>query len=305
MEHNIFRFEELQTLGHTSASVRDLVETGQLTRLRRGWYAQLGAGRDAVAAIKAGAHLGCLSGCKAHGLWVPPFEGVHAVYGRGRKPGGRPGIVLHRTEAPAPTSAVWPLLDCLMQVIKRHDLETCLIVVESAVERRLIGHEEAGALVRRTPHGDLRRYLARARSGSETRVRLFFQMRGVQVQSLVPIPTIGEVDMKVGSRLLVECDSEAHHTSLRDRFNDGTRDLNAHLGRYDHIRLSYRQIWDDWPATQAALSQVLKQRRHLYRPRHSTATTPRGMARARHLGLPFSASSSPSRRPSDGKASSQ
>lgn len=286
MEANILSYEQLLTAGHTEASINDLLERAQLVRLRRGWYAQSGAGQDATSAVKAGAFLGCLSGCKAHGLWVPPFEAVHAVYGRGRKPLKRPGIALHRYAAPAPASPVWPLEDCLAQVIQRHDMETSLIVVESAVEKQVICQEEAESMVRATPHGDLRRYLARARSGSETRVRLFFQRRGVPVEALAHIRDVGEVDLRVGSRLIVECDSAAHHTSVEDRYTDGTRDLNSHLAYYDRIRLGYQQIWDEWNATQIGLSQVLKQRRHISRQRESRARTPRGKERARRLGLP-------------------
>lgn len=287
MESNIFTYEQLLAAGQTPSSIREALEQESLVRLRRGWYAREGASREVMSALKAGAYLGCLSGCKYHGLWVPSHTGVHAVYGSGRKPRARPGVTLHRFGAPAPASPVWPLEDCLAQVIRRHDVETSLIVVESAVEKRFITQDEAESFLKRTPHGDLRRYLARARSGSETRVRLFFQLRGVPVKSLVVIKGVGEVDLRVGSRLIVECDSEAHHTSEAARYTDATRDLNSHLSYYDRIRLAYRQIWHHWPATQVGLSAVLKQRRHLYRKRPSSAVTPRGLTRAQRLGLPL------------------
>lgn len=278
MEANIFTYEQLRTAGMDRKMINDLIERGVVERIGKGWYAQAGARTDAVSAIRAGARLGCLSGCRAHGLWVPWTDQIHAVFGRGVRAVQQPGMVLHRHDAPQPSTPIWPLEDCLEQVIYRHDLETSLIVVESAVDKRLLNQYEAEAMVAKTPHGDLRRYLSRARSGSETRVRLFFQLRGVRVVALPVIPGVGEVDMKVGDRLLIECDSEAHHTSKADRLVDATRDINTHLKRYDRIRLAYDQIWRHWGSTRAGLSAILRQRRHLYRQRPSSAVTPRGKA---------------------------
>lgn len=286
MDPNIFTYEQLLDAGHTRASVDDALERGAVQRLRRGWYAQLGALPDAVAAMRAGCHLGCLSGCRAHGLWVPPLHQVHAVYPRGARARAAAGVVLHPYQASAPPTAVWPVEDCLLQVIRNHDMESALIVLESAVDKGLVAQVEAESMVRATRHGDLRRHLARAKSGSETRVRLFFQQRRVPVRSLVQIPGVGEVDLLVGDRLIVECDSEAHHTSMANRFVDGNRDLNAHLDHYHRIRLGYLQIWTDWAATKVGLESAIRQRRHIARRRVSSAQTERGRARARALGLP-------------------
>ncbi|GAA4895737.1 type IV toxin-antitoxin system AbiEi family antitoxin domain-containing protein [Tessaracoccus lubricantis] len=281
MDPNILTYEQLLEAGYTRASIDDALEREVLQRLRRGWYAQLGALPDAVAAMRAGCHLGCLSGCRAHGLWVPAFHQVHAVYPRGAKPKRIPGVVFHHYRATPPPAAVWPLEDCLAQVVRNHDVESALVVVESAVNKGFITQDEAEAMVRSSRHGDLRRYLSQAKSGSETRARLFFQQRRVPVRSLVQIPGVGEVDLLVGDRLIVECDSEAHHTSMANRFVDGNRDLNAHLDRYQRIRLSYGQIWESWAGTQVGLAAVIKQRRHTHRPRPSAARTERGRARAR------------------------
>lgn len=286
MDPNILTYEQLLEAGYTRASIDDALERGVLQRLRRGWYAQLGALPDAISAVRAGCYLGCLSGCRAHGLWVPSLHQVHAVYPRGARTKAIPGVVLHPHQSAAPPTAVWPLEDCLEQVIRNHDVESALIVVESAVDKGLIIQDEAEAMVRATRHGDLRRYLSYAKSGSETRVRLFFQQRRVPVRSLVQIPGVGEVDLLVGDRLIVECDSEAHHTSMANRFVDGNRDLNAHLDHYQRIRLGYLQIWTDWAATKVGLESTIRQRRHIARQRVSSAQTERGRARARALGLP-------------------
>ena len=281
VEQTIFSTDELFARGLGPKEIRAMIGRGVLTRLRKGWYADLGAAdSDAAVALKAGAHLGCLSGCKAHGIWVPPSSGVHAAYGRGASTKARTGLVLHPYKAKQPRTAIWPVEDCLAQVIERHDAETILIVVESAVSAKVIPHEMAEQMLKQTPIGDLTRWLSRARSGSETRVRLFFQRRHVPVHPLATVLGVGEVDMVVGDRLLVECDSERHHGSPEAQLNDSLRDLNGHLLDYQRIRLTYDQIWHDWAATQVSLSAVLRKRRHIHRLRPSRATTPEGRSRA-------------------------
>ncbi|WP_252865030.1 type IV toxin-antitoxin system AbiEi family antitoxin domain-containing protein [Mobiluncus mulieris] len=48
-----------------------LVSEGKLRQIRHGWYATNDAHQDAIRAIKHGGQVGCISGCKVHGLWIP------------------------------------------------------------------------------------------------------------------------------------------------------------------------------------------------------------------------------------------
>ncbi|GAA4893921.1 hypothetical protein GCM10025789_08920 [Tessaracoccus lubricantis] len=283
MDANIFTLDDLHAMGLRRADIEDRLADGKLIRLRRGWYAADGANANVVAALRTGAHLGCLSGCEAHGLWVPKHQGIHAAYGRGTTPRSKTGLILHPYKAKQPGSAIWPVEDCLAQVIERHDVETILVVVESGVDKKLITQDMAEAMVKSTPHGDLRRWLGVARSGSETRVRLFFQRRNVPVRPLVNVPGVGEVDLLVGDHLLFECDSRRFHGSPEQQEVDSVRDLNAGMADYRYIRLTTKQIWTGWDETQVGLSAVLRKRRHIHRVRPSTAKTEAGRARARLL----------------------
>lgn len=243
------------------------VATGELTRVCRGWYATVFANQKVVRALQVGGRLGCLSGCAFHGLWVPDDFKLHVAYDNGNRPRSRSGVCLHPTGKSCPKDAVWPLEDCLAQAIRHHDRETALILLESAVDKAMIGPYDVQDLVAQLPAGRRHemRFLSEAESGSETRVRLFFQLRRVPVRPQVGLEGIGDVDLVVGDRLIVECDSDAHHRSKEEHQNDRRRDLETRMRGYDTIRLTYHQIWTDWEATQASLLQVIRERKHIRR----------------------------------------
>ena len=243
-----------------------LVQAGELRRIRPGWYATNDADQFAARAIRAGGRLGCVSGCRYHGLWVPRGSTLHVVYGRGTDPIPPKGFITHPYEAGHPAGAVWPLRDCLRQVASRHSVEDAMIVAESAVNLKLATEAEArwalGGLPSKYLH--YRDRLAPAQSGSETRVRLFFVKRGIPVQAQAEIAGVGLVDLLVGDRLIVECDSQAHHGETNYE-NDRRRDLAARDLGFTTLRLSYQQIWKHWPATQQSLIHEIRARRHLRR----------------------------------------
>ena len=255
---------ELRAAGVTRHQQELLVQAGELRRIRRGWYATDGADPLVERALKAGGRLGCLSGCRHHGVWVPPGSQLHVVYGRGTDPLPRKGFVAHPYSGPCPIGAVWPIGDCLRQVAGRHSVEDAMIVAESAVNLELVTEAEArwalGGLPSKYLH--YRDRLAVAQSGSETRVRLFFVRRRIPVRAQVKIDGVGNVDLLVGDRLIIECDSQAHHGETNYE-NDRRRDLAARDLGFTTLRLSYQQIWKQWEATEQSLIHEIRHRRHL------------------------------------------
>ena len=260
----IYSPAQLRDAGITRHHAALLVKNGSLRRIRPGWYATDGADEDVQRALKAGARLGCLSGCRHHGLWVPNRSGIHVVYGSGTDPVRRKGLIAHPYGVRYPPEAVWPLSDCLRQVAVRHPVEDAMIVAESALNLGLAPLEEVrwalGGLPKK--YADYRDRIAPAQSGSETRVRLLFVRRRVPVRAQAEIDGVGFVDLLVGDSLIVECDSQAHHGETNYE-NDRRRDLAARGLGYTTLRLSYQQIWKKWPATQQSLIHELRKRRHL------------------------------------------
>ena len=70
------------------------------------------------------------------------------------------------------------------------------------------------------------------------------------------LPGIGEVDLLVGGRLIIETDGRRYH--LGEAFeNDRRRDRAATISGYRVLRLTYRQVVDDWPTTYRAICTAL------------------------------------------------
>lgn len=260
----VWRWGELQgVLGATE--VRRRVAAGLLTRVAYGWYALPSADPEVVTAVRLGGHLGCLSGCRAHGLWVPPDPCVHVSFNR-RAPAGLPeGVAAHADREIGREPAVRSLGACLEEVLRHHSTETALIVLDSALNRRLIAESEVVHLVSRcpAPRATVLRYLdRRAESGSETRVRYFFQRRRVPVEPQVHVPGVGRVDLRVGRCLMVECDSREHHTGVENYQRDRLRDLALVADGRRVVRLTYEQVFFQWPTTQQFLSRLVRLRLH-------------------------------------------
>lgn len=254
----------------TEQQIAELIAADRLIRIERGWYGAAAAKSDAVSAIKLGGRVGCLSGCRLHGLWAPPEATLHVLLNPGRAiPAHQPGVQFHRAAHPC-GSAVTPLEDCLAQVLQRHDPEMGLVVLESAVN---LGHTSIGdaqALISAAParkQRGLHHFMPGAQSGSETRLRLFFQRLNVSVEPQALIPGVGHVDLLVGRSWIVEADSEAHHGSRTDQEVDRHRDLSACELGYYFTRLTYQQIWMTWERTSRILTQRLRTRHHLKPPR--------------------------------------
>lgn len=267
----LLSYQDLLADSVSRRRIRTLLASGQLTRVARGWYTVGQPDLDVVTAIRAGGRLGCLSGCRHHGLWVPPHAGVHVVGGRGWNPAWAPGLVLHPGASAQTGLPVWPVADCVAQVAHRHGLEPGLIVAESAVHLGRLSLDDARAALAHTPRLDRGQldWLAPAESGSETRVRLFLRQSRVPVRAQQFVPEVGRVDLLVGDSLIIECDSAAHHGETNYEA-DRRRDLRARNLGYDTLRLSYQQIWNEWKSTTASLYRIIRQRRHLRGPQICT-----------------------------------
>lgn len=143
-------------------------------------------------------------------------------------------------------------------------------MLESAIYNRRLHYDDALMVLRDMPKklSWLVPYVNRgAMSGSETRVRFFLERRGVKVRSQVNIPGVGPVDTVAGNSLIIECDSDAYHSSKRSYEKDRARDLAARLLGYETVRLSFPQIWYDWAATQQSILAIIRTRKHYREPR--------------------------------------
>lgn len=260
----VYSHQQLLTEGLQPTELNDALASGRLVRLKRGWYASQRATTWALSAVRAGGRLGCLSGCKAYGIWTPQHSKPHII---GPSTGRALSPPAHRTTGRLPRSAVYPLPDCLEQVIRHHEPEAALMVLESSVNLGLLSLSDAHCLMAAAPVRKQRQlsfFDPNAASGSETRVRLFLQRHRFPVRSQAEIPGVGFVDFLVGRSTILECDSVAHHS---DPTEDRRRDLLALELGYLPLRLSFGQIHYAWEHTQTVLLSILRTQKHLQPPR--------------------------------------
>lgn len=264
MQHSVVSRAQLLGLGWTRKRMEAAVAMGTLTRVAQGWYATPMANSWVIEAVRSGGRLGCLSGCRLHGLWTPDHASPHIVIAKGVT-GGKPGWHRHATRLPQ--DAMFDLEGCLAQVIRYHSAEDALIVLESAANQGRVTPSQAGLLISDAPvakQRTLKFFDPRAESGSETKVRLWLQRNRFGVRTQVSIPGVGRVDHLVGQSTIIECDSAQHHPY---REEDYRRDLAARDLGYMPIRLSFHQVHHQWDETRESLLRHFRTGQHRRAPR--------------------------------------
>ena len=254
-------YRQLLENGWSRHAILTALSRGSLRRLTRGWYEFGASSSDELVAVQKGVRLGCLTALRGYGVWVPPTEHPHVIVPRWAAACG-PG-----THHPHPRDATWPrdvltygIEDCLRQATRFHDVETALMVLESACHLKLVPERVAREIIDECSprHAkQLERFEPLSESGTETRVRLFLVRLGYDVTPQERLAEIGRVDLLVGKSLVIECDSHAHHTGEVAYQRDRRRDLRASACGYRVIRLTWEQVFLDWENTKALLREVL------------------------------------------------
>lgn len=103
-----------------------------------------------------------------------------------------------------------------------------------------------------------------SQSGTESITRLRLRAAGFTVVVQPVVLGIGRVDMRVG-RLLIECDSQRHHTSLENYRNDRRRDRKALLGKWLTMRITYDDVLHGWEEILADIRSITRADRHRIR----------------------------------------
>lgn len=265
----IAHIETLRTLGIPPWVAGAAARDGLVTRPRRGWVATAAADPDLLAAVSAGGRIGCETQARRLGLWVLDATQLHLSMprhsGHTRPPAG---AVIHwrGAEWGSRHATVDPLETVLRDVADCLSLEAALCVLESALNRRLIGVAELERLLLETRRGPRLLPLLdpSAESGLETLVRCRLIRVGIVTRSQVQIEGIGRVDLLVGDRLVIECDGRAHHDDPLARARDRHRDLLLSARGYLVIRLDIAQIQGDWMLTHAVIRDLITRRQHLW-----------------------------------------
>lgn len=251
-------------------SLRRLVRTGDLVRIRRGWYATPESTPESRRAAIAGGVLTCVSALAQLGVWTMPHQELHVRVASGTSV-RRAGVRLHWTHERVDLSIMDGAQASLVVAVECLDLRAAVVVVDSALNRGLVTRAALEHLLT-SPRG--RRVMAladaKAESGIETISRLALRRLRLRVRSQVTIAGM-RVDFLIGDRLVLEVDGRRWHGDFEA---DRARDRRLIALGYLVIRASYRQVMDEWPEIETQILTLVRRNEHRWR-----ATLPQGACR--------------------------
>ncbi|MET2012017.1 DUF559 domain-containing protein [Microbacterium chocolatum] len=233
---------ELRAEGVSQRSLAHLVAVGALLRVRRGQYVVFDTPPAMADAARLGGRLDCVSLLAFLGVFVHHGAGTHVQITPGASRLPEPGPASRRhwraTEA-ADSDLCAPIVEALVQACRCQPTRSAIATLDSALHLGLIDDEGLSAVFARLPASfrAIRGLLdGRCESGPETLVRLMLRMLGCTVDVQVEIRGVGRVDFVVDGWLIIECDSEAHHSGWDQQRRDRRRDLAAAALGYTTIR---------------------------------------------------------------------
>ncbi|PPG27990.1 hypothetical protein C5B97_14000 [Pseudoclavibacter sp. RFBB5] len=274
----VFSRAEWNGEGGTRRGLEASLKQGTFWRVSPGWFATPDASAAVVEAVRLHGRATCLTALSSQGVWTPPHSGVHvriaaSALGITRTTSSNPRtgeVVLHRASVhqarPLEKHAVDDIdlaLECALLCLPERDL---VVVADSALQLRLITRSsltELAAPLAVSAREKLKFVDARSQSGTESIVRLWLQLRGVRVTPQFHVVGVGHVDLLVGDRLVIECDSKEFHSAEWHSRNDRRRDLVLNRLGYRVLRLTYEQVMFQWPRVEATLRALLAEGSHL------------------------------------------
>lgn len=247
-------------------ALRDLVEEGAVVE-RVGVVFAPGTDWPLIACRMLGGLLTCHSALAYYSLPELPHPGtVHVAIpsSRGRV---RPlaGVVVHREPArwpPGMSPPVAPPRLLVARMLRCAEETPAVVVADAALRRGLVSRAELAAMLRSNRSGGplghrrLARCREKARSPIESIARLELEDAGHSVEVGVDVPGVGEVDMLVDDRLLVETDGYQFHSSKGDWSNDRRREQGLIAQGRLWVRLTYDDVMSGRtvPVVEAALN---------------------------------------------------
>ncbi len=233
-------------LGRSGRRITADVRSGAIIRARTNVYLDPGVDADCLAACEIGGRLTCVSELARWGVFVLDGSALHievpATSSRLRR--SARNVRVHWSRRRPDGWASVDIVDALVEAVRCQPVQAAIATLDSALHLGLIGSVELGQVFAVLPRRlqVLRRLLdASAESGAESIMRLLLRRLGCRIQAQVEIPGVGRVDFLVDGWLIVECDSEAHHSSWEQQKEDRRRDQAAAARGY----ATYRPIAED------------------------------------------------------------
>ncbi|WP_378146071.1 endonuclease domain-containing protein [Cnuibacter sp. UC19_7] len=251
--------------GHHPRAIDAAIRRGDLTRIRKGWVALENADSAAVAAIRAGGRLSCLSLLARSGVWVLHDDSIHLRTTAKRARLSADGMRVHRLVLPLAEAAVDTVPAAVACAVRCQSMFDAVATLDSVLNRGLMTRSQLLDALTPLPqrHRDLLTLTdGSAQSGLETKVRLGLRYRRVKVRSQVWIPGLGRVDLLVGDRLIIEVDGYQTHGTPAGFQEDRRRDREAASQGYIVLRFTYWDVCYDWERCLEAILDIVRRDGH-------------------------------------------
>jgi hypothetical protein len=121
-----------------------------------------------------------------------------------------PALCLHWKQHTHDSGGIASVVDAVMDAVQCQWEERAVVVIDSALNAGLVSRRQLEQAFEHAPRRYARalgRADARSQSGIETLVRLRLRARGIRVSVQVRISGVGHVDLLIGDRFVIECDS--------------------------------------------------------------------------------------------------
>jgi very-short-patch-repair endonuclease len=241
--------------------VRRAAVRGEITRLRQSVYATPGAHPLIVRAAILGGRVAGATAAPFHHLWAPPDVPFTIELSRSAKAPGAADVAVMWTREPRSLSdslGLAPFTDTIRQIALSQPAHFVVAVLDSALRASGITRVELEAIALSVPprlRWPFRVADARSDSGTESVARALLLADGIAAvpQVRVPFTDLERLDLLVGDRLVVECDSAEHHGSAGQRVRDLRRDAALAALGFIVVRFDYRQILFEPAALLAAV----------------------------------------------------
>ena len=273
--------------GMSIRQISDAVDDARMIRVRRGWYASPDAPQPVVRAVRVGGSLTSFSATSLTDIWTPPDTQLHVAVPRNasrlRSPhdGSRPldrdrdRVCIHPlATAGVIHEPVQTIAQALAHAAVCQSGEMALTVIDSALNLGFVSEPELRAQFENLPRR-CRRLLEKAerrsQSGIETLVRVRLRKLGIHLTVQAKISGVGHVDLLIGDRFVIECDSHSFHW-LEDQYREDHR-RDAVLVSMDYVvfRATYEMVMFDWPWVESIVRHVVGARKHMWPRRRSDA----------------------------------
>lgn len=232
----------LKAHGLSRRQIEAHVRDGRLLRVRRDRYLPATTPNDVIRAARLGGRVDCVSLLSLLGVFVLNHRDLHiqVTVGASRLPPRLAGVRCHWRPTDAGSDDVHAdLIEALAQACRCQEPRAAIATLDSAWQMGLIGEREIAAIFARLPARlrPLRKLLdRRSESGPETFMRLLLRQLGCTFEVQPVVTGVGRVDFIVDGWLIIECDSEAHHSGWEAQKRDRRRDLAAAALGYTTIR---------------------------------------------------------------------